>query len=531
MRRLPEVKAAAPVVESVLELAGPHQGPVLLLGIDPFSEGAFRDYEFSRASDLSDAALARFSHPARRASWSADPWRRACTSRPAIPCRWWWGARKRRLRVAGVFQLPQRPLSPGRGGACSWISARPRNSWTGWGAWTISISWPTGDEARLPDALKAVLPPGVEVVRPAAQGSQTEGLVASYRLNLAVLSAIALFVGMFLIYQSVTLSVVRRRREIGLLRTLGMTPGQVLVLFLAEGLASGLVGGLIGPGSGGGPGPGRPGGDDPEPHLPLYAGGGRRRSWSRGGLLLQAWGLAVAATLAAAAAAGPGGGPHPGPGRVVPGGTGREAREPGPGLIFGWGLVALILAGVGGLLEDGRRPPLARVCGRLSHSAGLRPASPRWPPGCWAGGCSRLLRRLLGPAGDLGCRYLAGSLSRSAVSIAALACALGMLIAVTVMIGSFRRTVNDWVSRSISGDIFFGPAVFSTAAYDQFLPPEIAAGAAPGPGDRRHLSLPLRAPALSGTATSWSSAAASRCWPATAASGSGRGTPRRLWEG
>ena len=60
-----------------------------------------------------------------------------------------------------------------------------------------------------------------------------------------------------------------------------------------------------------------------------------------------------------------------------------------------------------------------------------------------------------------------------AVSIAALACALGMLIAVTVMIGSFRQTVNDWVSRAISGDIFFGPAVFSTAAYDQYLPPEI----------------------------------------------------------
>ena len=61
------------------------------------------------------------------------------------------------------------------------------------------------------------------------------------------------------------------------------------------------------------------------------------------------------------------------------------------------------------------------------------------------------------------------------MSIAALACALGMLIAVTVMIGSFRRTVNDWVSRAISGDIFFGPAVFSTAAYDQYLPPEVLA--------------------------------------------------------
>ncbi len=68
--------------------------------------------------------------------------------------------------------------------------------------------------------------------------------MASYRLNLAILSAIALFVGMFLIYQFVTLAVVRRRREIGLLRTLGMTPGRVLPLFLTESAVSGAVGGL-----------------------------------------------------------------------------------------------------------------------------------------------------------------------------------------------------------------------------------------------------------------------------------------------
>ena len=81
------------------------------------------------------------------------------------------------------------------------------------------------------------------------------------------------------------------------------------------------------------------------------------------------------------------------------------------------------------------------------------------------------------------------------MTIAALACALAMLIAVTVMIGSFRQTVNDWVSRSISGDIFFGPAVFSTAGYDQFLPPEILPELGARPGDRRHLSLPGGAPA------------------------------------
>ena len=46
VRRLAAVAAAAPVVESVLELTGAHRGPVLLLGIDPFSERPFRDYAF-----------------------------------------------------------------------------------------------------------------------------------------------------------------------------------------------------------------------------------------------------------------------------------------------------------------------------------------------------------------------------------------------------------------------------------------------------------------------------------------------------
>ncbi len=41
------------------------------------------------------------------------------------------------------------------------------------------------------------------------------------------------------------------------------------------------------------------------------------------------------------------------------------------------------------------------------------------------------------------------------------------------MVASFRQTVSDWVARSISGDIFFGPAVFATASYDQFLPQEV----------------------------------------------------------
>jgi ABC-type lipoprotein release transport system permease subunit len=468
MRRSPAVRAAAPVVESVLDLAGPHRGPVLLLGVDPFSEAPFRDYEFSGAQALGDAAWIDFLTKPEAVFLSRPLARRLhLKAGDHLPVR--VGARQARLRVAGLFQtrsgiypLDGSVLLMDLGGAQELLDRVGRLDYIDLMA--------AGDEAGLPQALKKTLPPGVEMVRPAAQGSRTQGLVASYRLNLAVLSAIALFVGMFLIYQSVTLSVVRRRREIGLLRTLGMTPGQVMALFLAEGLASGLAGGLLGLGLGVGLARGvlavmtR---NLSSLYMPVVA----QEIALKGGLLLQAWGLAVVATLAAAAL----------PAREAARTQVRavwhreeleEKLEGQAGIICGWGVVALILAAVGASWPSGQGPPWPAFGAAFLILLGFAFFTPL-SAGLLGRTLQPYLRRLLGPAGDLGCRYLAGSLSRSAVSVAALACALGMLIAVTVMIGSFRRTVNDWVSRAISGDIFFGPAVFSTAAYDQFLPPEI----------------------------------------------------------
>jgi putative ABC transport system permease protein len=468
VRRLPTVKAAAPAVESVLELSGPHQGPVLLLGIDPFSERPFRDYEFSHGAGLSDTAWTDFfTRPdavlvSRRLASRLNL--KIGEALPVIV-----GPRRQVLRVVGIF-TSRSGLYP-LDGAVVLMDIGPAQELLGrvGGLAYIDVIG-SGSAAAVQRDLQGALPPGVEVVRPAAEASRTEGLVASYRLNLAVLSAIALFVGMFLIFQSVTLSVVRRRREIGLLRTLGMTPGQVLLLFLAEGLVSGMVGGLLGLILGVGLARGVLSvvtQNLSSLYMPVVA----QEVGIRGGLLLQAWGLAVLATLLAA---------------LLPA---REAArthlravwhreeleekiESRAGLIFGWGFVALVLAGVGASWKMGDGPPwpgfiaafLILLAFALFTPLSARKLGQVLQPS---------LQKILGPAGDLGCRYLAGSLSRSAVSIAALACALGMLIAVTVMIGSFRRTVNDWVTRAISGDIFFGPAVFSTEAYDQFLPPEV----------------------------------------------------------
>ena len=468
VRRLASVAAAAPAVESVLELTGVHQGPVLLLGIDPFSERPFRDYEFSQAAGLSDTAWTDFfTRPDAVLVSRPLASRLGLKVGDALPVM--VGPRRPTLRVAGIF-TSRSGLYP-LDGAVLLMDIGPAQELLdrvgGLDYIDVIGAGPPAEVQKRLQASAAARGGGGAAGR---GGSRTEGLVASYRLNLAVLSAIALFVGMFLIYQSVTLSVVRRRREIGLLRTLGMTPGQVLLLFLAEGLASGLVGGLLGLILGVGLARGVLGvmtQNLSSLYMPVVA----QEVGVRGGLLLQAWGLAVLATLLAALL----------PAREAARTQLRavwhreeleEKIESKAGLIFGWGLVALVLAGVGASWKINDGPPWPGFVAAfliLLAFALFTPLAAR----LLGQGLQPAFRKILGPAGDLGCRYLAGSLSRSAVSIAALACALGMLIAVTVMIGSFRQTVNDWVSRAISGDIFFGPAVFSTAAYDQYLPPEI----------------------------------------------------------
>ncbi|MEJ2672585.1 MAG: FtsX-like permease family protein [Deltaproteobacteria bacterium] len=468
VKRLPALKAAAPAVESVLELTGGKQGPILLLGIDPFAARSFQDYEFSQNDRVSDQVWSDFfTRP--DAVLVSRPLASRLGLKAGEPLAVMVGPRRHDLRIAGIFSSKS-GLYPFDGAVLLMDIGPAQELLDRVGRLNYIDAIGQGPAATLQKDLRKMLPAGMEVVRPGTQISRTEGLVASYRLNLAVLSAIALFVGMFLIYQSVTLSVVRRRREIGLLRTLGMTPGQVLFLFLAEGLASGLVGGFLGLILGVGLARGVLGvmtQNLSSLYMPVVA----HEVGIKGGLLLRAWGLAVAATLVAA---------------LLPA---REAArtqvkavwhreeleekiESHAGIIFGWGFVALVLAGAGASWKMGTGPPYPGFVAAFLILLAFALFTPLTARGLGRG-LQPVLRKILGPAGDLGCRYLAGSLSRSAVSIAALACALGMLIAVTVMIGSFRQTVDDWVTRAISGDIFFGPAIFSTAAYDQYLPPEV----------------------------------------------------------
>ena len=94
--------------------------------------------------------------------------------------------------------------------------------------------------------LQKTLGPGVRVLSPEQRRQDTRGLLAAFRLNLTALSLISIFVALFLVLTSIQASLVRRRGEFGLLRSLGATRGQVMTLVLAEAGALGLLGVLVG---------------------------------------------------------------------------------------------------------------------------------------------------------------------------------------------------------------------------------------------------------------------------------------------
>ncbi|HKN87371.1 MAG TPA: FtsX-like permease family protein, partial [Nitrospiraceae bacterium] len=100
------------------------------------------------------------------------------------------------------------------------------------------------------DELRALLPPAVTVSRPAGRTDQIEQMTRAFQLNLTVLSMVSLLVGLFLVYNTVSFAVVRRRREIGMLSAMGMSRRAVTILFISEAAAMGLFGGVLGSGCG-----------------------------------------------------------------------------------------------------------------------------------------------------------------------------------------------------------------------------------------------------------------------------------------
>lgn len=309
------------------------------------------------------------------------------------------------------------------------------------------------DDARR--RLAPLLPPGVKLERSQARGEQVEKMLRAFRLNLSALSLVSLIVGAFLIYNTVAVSVVRRRPEVGALRAVGATRGRVMRLFLAEAVLLGLAGSALGIGVGR---------LLANQALALVAGTVNslwfplvpspvHLDWRLAAVAL-AIGAGVAllsAVLPAREAA------EVEPAQAVRRGAHEHLRQLRRNRDAAAGLVALVAAyGLARLPALDSRP-LFGYGAAILLVGGFALLMPLAMTGL-SRVASAALGRMNSVAGLLAARSLSASLGRASVLAMALATAIAMMASVAIMVTSFRRTVDFWAAQTFRADLFIRSA-------------------------------------------------------------------------
>ncbi len=105
---------------------------------------------------------------------------------------------------------------------------------------------PGANAQALRDSIAALLPAGVSVESPDINAASSADLSKAYRVNMMILALVALFTGVFLVFSTQALAVVRRRPQLALVRVLGVSRRRMIAYLLLEGAAIGACGALLG---------------------------------------------------------------------------------------------------------------------------------------------------------------------------------------------------------------------------------------------------------------------------------------------
>mgnify|MGYP006273129123 FL=1 len=291
-----------------------------------------------------------------------------------------------------------------------------------------------------------------QVLLPGQQEAANAQMTAAFRLNLLILSLIALLVGLYLIALGMDAAVVKRRREIGILRSLGLTAAEIRKLWALDiaalalaGTAAGLVVGSLG--------------------SQLVV-----RAVARTVNTLYLETTAASASLqvgdvSMALLLGLGGGllaawlPLRDAASTPPAQVLRAGRfRPGLGLLRrpGLGLVLVLLGGAVLWL-----PPVPLPAGSRFPVAGYAAAF------AWLIGGTLLVAGLVGPVARAlaslrlpsptlrhGFQRLRAASSRHRLAVAGLFVATGMALSMGIMVGSFESTVVRWLNVRFQADVY-----------------------------------------------------------------------------
>jgi putative ABC transport system permease protein len=312
---------------------------------------------------------------------------------------------------------------------------------------------PGADAAAVTARLSKSLGSGFHVERPDRKNDRVAKMLTSLRTGLNMGSMIALMVGMFLIYNTMSINVVQRKKEIGILRALGITRSGVARLVTLEGFLLGLVGSALGV------------------LLGLVMARGALAAVSRsvnemwtqigateltvdGALLAGGFGLGVlATTIASAIPARRAARPHPT--ETLRGSALMTLVAPRAALTR-LDLLALGLFVLSYFLL--RLPPVEGVpAGAMASIAALLLGGAllmrrvvqlvRWA-------LHPIARRWFGLEAELANDNLPRDLGRSAATSGALMVGVAMVMSFAVFSGSLMTSMSEWIDRSLPADLF-----------------------------------------------------------------------------
>ncbi len=249
VQKVPGVEYAVPVIDTQGILVGAKERSLMILGVDVLQDSNIRDYKLSdENADIPDPLLF-LARPdsilltrelADREHIRIDQLIKVQTVRGILS-----------FRVRGLLN-PEGPAKVAAGNIAIMDYPAAQMAFGKEGRIDrIDVSLLRGDDLdTVRERIIKALPEGYSVATPEGRTRQVELLVSRFQKNINLISFIAVFVGMYLIYNAVSISVVQRKKEIGILRALGTTRKQIIALFLGETFVMAIAGSGLGIGAG-----------------------------------------------------------------------------------------------------------------------------------------------------------------------------------------------------------------------------------------------------------------------------------------
>ncbi len=242
----PGVRVAVPVIEASVSTGLAGQGNLLVLGVDMTGDQSLRDYDLQGADeDAVEDPLVFLAQPDSIIVSRQFAARNGLKIGDRLKLGTMEG--ERQFVVRGIMRAGG--LASAYGGSLAVMDVYAAQMVFGRGRSFDRVDVAVREGATVAGVqadLEKLLGPGFQVETPESRGKYLESVSAALTFSVNLTSAVSLLIGVFIIYNAFSIAVTQRRTEIGVLRALGATRRQVLLLFLGESVVLGAIGSGLG---------------------------------------------------------------------------------------------------------------------------------------------------------------------------------------------------------------------------------------------------------------------------------------------